>query len=182
LTYIIAQSKSDFYLIDQHAAHERIVYERLMQQWSAGRFEMQNLLLPLVIDLTPCEMEALETHFDALNRLGLMLEKMGPETVAISAVPCFVSESAVVSAVKSLATEIAEQGGSFAWEKKAADFCATMACHSVVRAGQALSHEEMKSLLTQMDEFPLSTFCPHGRPVSVAWSFSELERKFGRTV
>ncbi len=182
LTYIVAQSQEEFYLIDQHAAHERIVFERLMAQWKSGRFDTQNLLLPLMLDLPAHEMEGMEKEFEQLQSFGLRLEKMGPETLAIGSIPSFVSESAVVNAIKELASEMSEHGGSFAWEKKAGDIFASMACHSVVRAGQTLSHEEMRNLLRQMDEFPLSSFCPHGRPVSVRWGFTELERKFGRIV
>jgi DNA mismatch repair protein MutL len=181
-TYIIAQSKDVLYLVDQHAAHERIVFERLMQQWKAGKFDAQPYLLPLVIDLQPHEMEALEQNFEHLETMGLVLEKMGPESLAISSRPIFVSETGIVHALQNLATEISMNGGSFAWEKKMGDIFASMACHSVVRAGETLSVEEMKNILVQMDEFPLSTFCPHGRPVSVNWSFNELERKFGRIV
>lgn len=181
-TYIIAQSKEVFYLVDQHAAHERIVYERLMRQWKDGKFDSQAYLLPLVIDLQVHEIEALERNFAHLQMIGLELEKMGPETIAISSRPVFVSETGIVHAIQNLAAEIAANGGSFAWEKKMGDIFASMACHSVVRAGETLSVPEMKDILVQMDEFPLSTFCPHGRPVSVSWGFSELERKFGRIV
>lgn len=182
LTYIVAQSHNTFYLIDQHASHERIVFERLMQQWKAGKFDSQNLLLPIAIDLPAHEMEALESSLPHIQTLGLSVEKMGPETLAISAIPSFVSESGVVQSLKNLASELSQNGGSLAWERKVGDIFASMACHSVVRAGQNLSLDEMRSLLQQMDEFPLSTFCPHGRPVSVSWDFSELERKFGRIV
>lgn len=182
LTYIVAQSQNGFYLVDQHAAHERIVFERLMNQWKIGKFDSQNLLLPLAIDLPVHEMETLESSLPQLQTLGLSVEKMGPETLAVSAIPTFVSESGVVQSIKNLATELAQNGGSLAWERKVGDIFASMACHSVVRAGQNLSLDEMRSLLEQMDEFPLSTFCPHGRPVSVSWDFSELERKFGRIV
>jgi DNA mismatch repair protein MutL len=182
LTYIVAQSQNEFYLVDQHASHERIVFERLMKQWKAGRFDAQNLLLPLAIDLPIHEMEALSPSLSQLSTLGLTVEKMGPETLAISSIPSFVSESGVVQAIKILSAELAQNGGSMAWERKVGDIFASMACHSVVRAGQNLSVDEMRSILRQMDEFPLSTFCPHGRPVSVSWNFSELERKFGRIV
>jgi DNA mismatch repair protein MutL len=180
LTYILAQSQDQFFLIDQHAAHERIVFERLMEQWKVGKFDTQAALLPLVLDLPAHELEALEAYFDQLSRLGLTLEKMSPEAIAVSSTPSFVSETAVVEVIKKLAYELAENGGSLAWEKRIGDIFASMACHSVVRAGQALSVEQMKNLLMQMDEFPLSSFCPHGRPVSVSWSFYDIERKFGR--
>lgn len=181
-TYIVAQSDGDFYLIDQHAAHERIVFERLMDQWRSNRFDVQTLLLPLVVDFSHDEAEILEKQIPHLAQVGLTAERMGPESVAITAIPSFVTETAIVKAVKQLAHELLHNGGSFAWERRAADVFASMACHSVVRAGQILSIDQMKSLLVQMDEFPLSTFCPHGRPVSLTWSFAELERKFGRIV
>jgi DNA mismatch repair protein MutL len=100
----------------------------------------------------------------------------------VRAKPVIIGDGALARSLQDLAREIVERGGSFALEKKIGDLCATMACHSVVRAGQALSFEQMKSLLAQMDEFPLSSFCPHGRPVSVEYPFARLERDFGRTV
>ncbi|MCM2280644.1 MAG: DNA mismatch repair protein MutL, partial [Bdellovibrionaceae bacterium] len=182
LTYILAENENTLYLIDQHAAHERVGYERLMRAWREGRIERQNLLLPLTLDLDVEVAEALAGHARELARIGLELEPMGPDAIAVRAIPAGIQESAIARSLSELGREIVEKGGGFAIERKIGDLCATMACHSVVRAGQALSLEQMQSLLEQMDEFPLSSFCPHGRPVSVEYPFHKLERDFGRIV
>jgi DNA mismatch repair protein MutL len=182
LTYILAENNATLYLIDQHAAHERIGYERLMNAWRTGQIEVQNLLLPLTIQMEPEFVEGLVAQADGLAKIGIELESMGYEAIAVRSMPAGISEKAIASSLKDLAREISEKGGGFALERKVSDLCATMACHSVVRAGQALSIEQMQSLLAQMDEFPLSSFCPHGRPVSVEYPFTKLERDFGRIV
>lgn len=181
-TYIMAQTAEAFYMVDQHAAHERVVFERLMHSFRAGKIEVQNLLLPMTFDFSAEEVEALHNCREAIEKMGLSLERMGPESIAVSAIPSMVSESSVSEALQKLAYEIIDNGDSLAWEKVVGDIFASMACHSVIRAGQSQSPEQMKSLLAQMDEFPLSSFCPHGRPVFVKRSFSEIEREFGRIV
>lgn len=182
LTYILAENDRTLYLIDQHAAHERVGYERLMRAWRDGKVECQDLLLPLTLDLDAEVVEALVAQVTDLARIGIEIEAMGPGALAVRSIPVGIKESAIAQSLSELGREIVDKGGSFAIERKIGDLCATMACHSVVRAGQALSHEQMKSLLAQMDEFPLSSFCPHGRPVSVEYPFQKLERDFGRIV
>lgn len=182
LTYIVAQNESSLLLVDQHAAHERVAYESLMAAWKGGNVEVQNYLVPFVIDLEAEQVEALMTQVDEVAKLGVSIEQMGPESVAINAAPVILKEKALLQAMKKLADEMIEKGGSFALEKVISDICATLACHSVVRAGQALSEEEMRSLLLQMDEFPMSSFCPHGRPVYVEYPFTKVEKDFGRIV
>jgi DNA mismatch repair protein MutL len=182
LTYILAQDEHRLVMVDQHAAHERVAYERLMKAWMNGQAESQPLLIPLTIELDPDGAEALMSIATELEKLGLSIDQNGPQSVAIRCLPLTIKENSLLKALKDLASEIVEKGGGFALEKRISDLCATMACHSVVRAGQALSHDQMRSLLQQMDEFPLSSFCPHGRPVSVDYPFSKLERDFGRTV
>lgn len=181
-TYIMAQTADAFYMVDQHAAHERVVFERLMDSFRKGRIEVQNLLLPMVFDLSGEEVEALVAHQFSIEKMGLSLERMGPESIAVQAIPTMVSESSVSESLQKLAYEIIDHGDSLAWEKVVGEIFASMACHSVIRAGQSQSAEQMKSLLVQMDEFPLSSFCPHGRPVFVKRNFSEIEREFGRIV
>lgn len=182
LTYIVCQSRDAMVLVDQHAAHERVVFEKLMAGWRAGRIEVQEFLFPLAVDLTPDKVEALSTVADELKKLGLHMEMLGPSTVGVKAGPALLKDSVYAEVLEITADEVARKGGSFHFERIVEHLCATMACHSVVRAGQALSVEQMKSLLRDMDEFPLSGYCPHGRPVSVEWSFHKLERDFGRTV
>lgn len=182
LTYILAQDNERLVLIDQHAAHERVAYERLMRAWTGGSVDVQTLLIPLSIELEADGAEALASIALGLEKLGVAIDQMGPQTIAVRSKPALIQDTALVKALSTLARELAEKGGSFALEKKIGDLCATMACHSVVRAGQALSVDQMRNLLKQMDEFPLSSFCPHGRPVSVDYPYSKLERDFGRIV
>lgn len=181
-TYIVAQSAHEMYLVDQHAAHERVVFERLMHTFQQGKMEVQNLLLPLVLDLPVSELEALLKMQPYLERLGVSLEQMGPESVAIQAIPTLAKDSAVLAAIRKLADDLGSDTGEAAFERMIGDIFASMACHSVVRAGQAMSIAEMQSLLGQMDQYPLSSFCPHGRPVFVKRKFSDIEREFGRIV
>jgi DNA mismatch repair protein MutL len=181
-TYIVAQSQDSLYLVDQHAAHERVVFERLMETFRAGQIEMQNLLIPLVLDFPASEIEALLKRRDSVEKFGIQIERLGPESLAVQAIPSLVKENAIGEALRRLAFDLSENLGDGAWEKAVGEVFATMACHSVIRAGQTLSGEEMSSLLAQMDQYPLSSFCPHGRPVYVKRPFTEIEREFGRIV
>ena len=182
LTYIICQHRDKLVFVDQHAAHERVVFERLMSAWRGGKMEVQEFLFPLAVDLTPDKVEALQNLFTDLEKLGVYVEVLGPTTVGVKAAPTLIKESVLSSVLDKMATEALDLGGSFRMEKVVGDICATMACHSVVRAGQALSTEQMKNLLAEMDDFPLSSFCPHGRPVSVEYPYAKLEKDFGRIV
>jgi DNA mismatch repair protein MutL len=182
LTYIICQSRDKLVFVDQHAAHERVVFERLMTAWRGGKMEVQEFLFPLAIDLTPDKVEALQNLFPDLEKLGVYVEVLGPTTVGVKAAPSLIKESVMSSVLDKMASEALDLGGSFRMEKVVGDICATMACHSVVRAGQALSTEQMRNLLAEMDDFPLSSFCPHGRPVSVEYPYAKLEKDFGRIV
>ncbi|NCN42064.1 DNA mismatch repair endonuclease MutL [bacterium] len=179
-TYILAQSDSDFYMVDQHAAHERVVFERLMLNWKEGKVPQQNFLLPLSLDFSEVEVESLLLHKEDLEKMGIGIEQAGPQTLVVNSVPEVIKEAGVAKALQIFADQISSDSGSFAVERAIGDVFASMSCHSVVRAGQALSTIEMKSLLEQMDEFPFSSFCPHGRPVYIKKSFSQIEREFGR--
>ncbi len=182
LTYILAQGPSGLVLVDQHAAHERVAFERLMAAWKGGQIDVQGFLLPLQVTLEAVEVEAISEHLPDLLKLGIEVEISGPTTLNVRSAPSLLQESAIAEGLRKFASELSDRGGSFAVEKAVADICASMACHSVVRAGQALSTEQMRELLVQMDEFALSSFCPHGRPVSVDWTWPQLEREFGRLV
>ena len=180
LTYIVGQSHDAIIFVDQHAAHERVAFERLMKAWQGGRIDVQDYLFPLTIDLSPEKVEALQTKFEDLKKLGIYCETMGPSTVGVKSAPLLIKESIIAQQIEKLASDLSDKGDSFLFEKVIGDICATLACHSVVRAGQALSLEQMKTLLQEMDEFPLSSFCPHGRPVYVEYPFQKLEKDFGR--
>ncbi|MFZ3229390.1 MAG: DNA mismatch repair endonuclease MutL [Pseudobdellovibrio sp.] len=180
LTYIICQKNDRLVYVDQHAAHERVVFESLMQSWKTKKFEIQDYLFPLAIDLSEEKIEALLWIQNQILELGIQIERLGPQTLGVKSAPNLIKESALPGLFERMAVDLLEYGDSYAIEKKVSDLFATMACHSVVRAGQSLSHIQMKELLVSMDQFALSSFCPHGRPVSVETSFVELEKLFGR--
>lgn len=181
-TYILAQSAQGLVIVDQHAAHERVAFERLMRQWRSKSPEVQGFLIPISLELEDSLVEALIGHQVRLSELGVEIEQGGPGIILVNACPSMIKESAVANVLEKLARDIVDQGESFQFEQMVSEIFASMACHSVVRAGQMLSLPEMQSLLTQMDEFSLSSFCPHGRPVFVEYPFRELEKDFGRIV
>ena len=148
-----------------------------MEYWKGGS---ANRLIPLALDLDESLVKALLSVQKELLKIGIEIELSGPDGVVIYSAPAILKDVALQKSLVQLAEEVRTLGGSFAIENKISDLCATMACHSAVRAGQALSVQEMKELLVQMDEFPLSSFCPHGRPVFVNYSLSRLEKDFGR--
>lgn len=180
LTYIVAQKMDAVIFIDQHAAHERVLFEKIMSSYSNGTTEVQNFLLPHVVKVSEDFMPALLNARPELERLGLFLDALGPGEVAVQGAPALIKSEAIDQLIGQIGQEYAELGASFHIDKVLAHIVATMACHSAVRAGQALSKEEMVSLLKQMDEYPLSSFCPHGRPVYVDYPLRQLERDFGR--
>ncbi len=180
LTYIVCQKEDRMVFVDQHAAHERVVYEKLMESWKNKKFEIQDYLFPLAIDLSEDKVEVLLKAQKDIEQLGFEIEQLGPQVIGIKSAPHLIKDSSLPSVFEKMASDLLNNGGSFAIEKKISDLFATMACHSVVRAGQSLSREQMQELLVAMDQFTLSSFCPHGRPVSVEKSFTELEKLFGR--
>jgi DNA mismatch repair protein MutL len=182
LTYILCQSKTSLVLIDQHAAHERVVFEKLIHSIKNGGLEVQKFLFPLAIDLNEDKLEALKSCITELAKMGIELEELGPSTIGIKSAPTILKDQVVVREIHRFSQEILDRGVSFSFEKTIGDICASMACHSVVRAGESLSLNEMKNLLEEMDQFPLSCYCPHGRPVSVEIPWVKLEKDFGRIV
>jgi len=181
-TYLVCQDRDRMLLVDQHAAHERVAFEKILASWKGGKIEVQEFLFPLTMELAPEKMELLSTHFSELQRLGIYLEILGPHLLGIHGAPSLIKEKALLLGLEKMSTDLYELGGSFSMEKCIGDVCATLACHSVIRAGQALSLPEMQALLHGMDEFPLSSFCPHGRPVSIEYRFHQIEKDFGRLV
>lgn len=182
LTYIVCQDEQKMVLVDQHAAHERVLFEKLKAQYQENNIEIQNLLIPLSLDLESDQIEVLNQHDKDLKKLGVYFEFLGPGTIGIVALPAVLKEGSAVELVRKFVEEVKDLGGSFVFEKKLNDLIASMSCHSAIRAGQALSRDEMQKLLIQMDEYPLSSFCPHGRPVNVEFPFKQIERDFGRIV
>jgi len=182
LTYLVCQKNDRMILVDQHAAHERVAFEKLMRKWKGGHIDQQDFLFPLAIDMAPEKAEALLVKTQDITKMGIEIESLGPNVIGVKSAPLFVKEAALPKIFDKMATDLVDYGGSYSLEKSIADLFATMACHSVVRAGQSLSQAEMVELLKSMDEFPLSSFCPHGRPVSVEFTFNDIEKQFGRTL
>lgn len=185
LTYIVAQSDESVYYVDQHAAHERVGYEKLVQAWKKqtadGNQDIQNLLLPLQMDMDELSVEALLSKQEELLQIGIGIEQAGPEALTLTSHPGFLKEAAIDKALRVFAERIQKFGGSSSLDEVFELFFATVSCHSVIRAGHPMSADEMKLLLIEMDKYR-SNFCPHGRPVYKKVSFASLDRDFGRTL
>jgi DNA mismatch repair protein MutL len=179
-TYIVAETRDGLVIIDQHAAHERLVFERLKLGLEEGKVAAQGLLLPEVVDLGEAAAARLTERADELARLGLGVEPFGAGAVVVREVPAMLGESDVQGLLRDLADQLAEWGAATALEERLLEVCATMACHGSVRAGRRLSVPEMNALLRQMEATPLSGQCNHGRPTHVSLSLNDIEKLFGR--
>jgi DNA mismatch repair protein MutL len=179
-TYVVAQTVDGIVIVDQHAAHERLVYERMKQALAEGGVKRQMLLLPEVVEVDPAPTEGLARRRDELAGLGLVLEAFGQGAVIVREVPALLGESDVAGLVKDLAEEIAELGAGFSLAERLESVCGTLACHGSVRAGRRLNAAEMNALLRQMEATPHSGQCNHGRPTYVELKLADIERLFGR--
>lgn len=179
-TYIVAQTADGIVIVDQHAAHERLVYERMKKAMAAGGVARQGLLLPEVVEMDDADADRLVARAEELATLGLVIESFGPGTVLVREVPALLGDCDVKGLVRDLADELAELGEALALKDRLADVCGTMACHGSVRAGRLLNGEEMNALLRQMEMTPHSGQCNHGRPTYVELKLKDIERLFGR--
>ena len=179
-TYIVAQTRSSVVIVDQHAAHERLVYERLKAALANGGVPRQVLLIPEVVELDDDAAAALIEASGALASLGLMLEPFGPGAVMAREVPAVLGDTDVKGLVRDLAREAQSDAGGNLLQERLAAVCSTMACHGSVRAGRRLTAEEMNALLREMEATPRSGQCNHGRPTYVELKLADIERLFGR--
>jgi len=179
--YIVAQTASGMVLVDQHAAHERLVYERLKREREGGRIATQPLLVPQVIDLDPVLAERVAGAAEVLAQSGLVVDSFGEGAVLVREVPAALAHGDVAGLVQDVADELAEQGVSTRIEERINHILATMACHHSVRSGRALRPEEMNALLREMETTPNSGQCNHGRPTFIELKLSDIERLFGRS-
>ena len=179
-TYIIAQTADGLVIIDQHAAHERIVFERMKAALDSGGVKRQMLLVPEIVELDPAAQERLIERANELAELGLVIERFGPGALIVREVPALIGQGEVKGLLQDLADELAELGHSVALKERLADICSTLACHGSVRAGRRLSPEEMDALLRQMESTPHAGQCNHGRPTYVELKLADIERLFGR--
>jgi DNA mismatch repair protein MutL len=179
-TYIVAQTADGIVIVDQHAAHERLVYERMKAALAANGVNRQILLLPEVVELEEAAVARLSARAAELAELGLLLEAFGPGAVVVREVPALLGEIDVQGLVRDLADELAELGDALALKEQLEAVCGTLACHGSVRAGRRLTQPEMDALLRQMEATPHSGQCNHGRPTYVELRLADIERLFGR--
>ncbi len=179
-SYILAQTRDGLVIVDQHAAHERIVFERLKAGLEAGGVARQVLMMPEVVELGPGEREALLGRTAELVRLGLLVEPFGPGAVLVREVPALLGERPTAELVRALARELAELGSIWTLEAAIGRVAATIACHGSVRAGRRLTLAEMDALLRRMERTPGSGQCNHGRPTWIELKRADIEKLFSR--
>ena len=179
-TYIVAQTKDGLVLVDQHAAHERLVYEKMKKAMDGGSVARQPLLLPEIVEIDEPSAERLLSRKDELEELGLVIESFGPGAVAVQETPALLGHCNLQQMVHDLADDLAALGQTHALKEKMQEICGTMACHGSIRAGRRLTQEEMNALLRQMEQTPHSGQCNHGRPTYVELKLHDIEKLFGR--
>ena len=178
--YIIAQTADGIVIVDQHAAHERIVYEQLKRERDGRGVERQALLVPLVVDLDPDMAALIEAHGGELAALGLVVEGFGPGAVLVREAPAAIAHGDLAGLVRDLAADLAADDGALSLERRLDRWLGTFACRHSVRSGRALKAEEMNALLRAMEATPGSGQCNHGRPTYVELKLADIERLFGR--
>jgi DNA mismatch repair protein MutL len=179
-TYIIAQTADGLVIVDQHAAHERLVYERMKAALAQAGIARQVLLIPAVVELDEAAAQRIVNRRGELAELGLMVEAFGPGAVVVREVPALLGVTDAAGLIRDLADELAEFGQALSLKERLEQICGTMACHGSVRAGRRLAPAEMDALLREMEATPHSGQCNHGRPTYVELKLSDIERLFGR--
>jgi DNA mismatch repair protein MutL len=179
-TYIVAQTADGIVIVDQHAAHERLVYERMKHGLEAGHVATQPLLIPEIVELDISEVERVMARAGELAELGLVIESFGPDAIMVREVPAALGKVDAKAMLRDLADDIAEQGSAHSLKERLEHVAGTLACHTSVRAGRRLTAEEMNALLREMESTPHSGQCNHGRPTYVELKLADIERLFGR--
>jgi DNA mismatch repair protein MutL len=176
-TYIIAEGPDGLYLIDQHAAHERILYDRILAQWSQKEVKVQGLLQPITIEFSPREEETLKANKELLAEFGFAIEPFGNRSYLIRTIPALVARANIIEIITALLDSLAGRESLNPWEEKIAQ---SLACHGAIRAGQQLNNEEIRELIKQLEQTKQPRACPHGRPTMIHLSAHQLEKEFGR--
>ncbi|HRW61757.1 MAG TPA: DNA mismatch repair endonuclease MutL, partial [Defluviicoccus sp.] len=179
-TYIVAETADGLVIVDQHAAHERILHTRMLNALTGGTVARQGLLIPEVVELSEAQVTALTARADALETLGLVLERFGAGAVLVREVPAALGRVDVRKLVADLAQDLTAQGDSLALDERLHAAAASLACHGSIRAGRRLTLAEMNALLREMEAEPHSGQCSHGRPTHITLSRADIERLFGR--
>ncbi len=178
--YIIAQTQDSMVIVDQHAAHERLVYERMKKALANGGVARQGLLIPEVVNLDEAAVSHLTAVAGQLEELGLAVEAFGPTAIVVRETPALLGEVDIQGLIRDLADDLADAGEALILRERLEYVCATMACHGSVRSGRRLTGEEMNALLREMEATPHSGQCNHGRPTYVELKLADIERLFGR--
>jgi len=176
-TYVIAEGPDGLYLIDQHAAHERILYDRILDQWLQKSVEVQGLLQPITMELSPREEETLRAMNDLLTEFGFSIEPFGNRSYLIRTVPAVAATANIIELIGVLLDTSVQKENISLWQENVTQ---SLACHGAVRAGQQLSHEEMRELIRQLEHTKQPRTCPHGRPTMIHLTSRQLEKEFGR--
>ncbi len=179
-TYIISQTKNGIVIIDQHAAHERIVYEKLKKNYYQNNLEIQVLLIPEIIEVNSEELNVLLNHQNFLAKYGLLIERFSNESIIVREVPLILTNCNLNLLVKDLISELIEIGDSQILETTINKICSSMACHGSIRAGRKMYQDEMNKLLREMEATPFSGQCNHGRPTYIELNLNQIEKLFGR--
>jgi DNA mismatch repair protein MutL len=179
-TYVVAQTRDGIVIVDQHAAHERLVYERMKAAMAGKGVERQALLIPDIVDLGETDAARVLARTNELAEMGLVIEPFGTGAVAVRETPALLGEMNIQSLLRDLADDISEYDEALSLKEKFEHVCGTMACHGSVRAGRRLNGAEMNALLRQMEDTPHSGQCNHGRPTYVELKLADIERLFGR--
>ena len=178
--YIVAQTTGGMVLVDQHAAHERLVYERLKAARAAGDIPRQIMLIPEVVELDAATAAGLIVESTALAELGLVIEAFGPGAILVRETPAALGEPDVQALIRDLADEVQDVGGAEPLSERLDAIAATIACHGSVRSGRRLNQMEMDALLREMEATPNSGRCNHGRPTYIELDLADIERLFHR--
>jgi DNA mismatch repair protein MutL len=179
-TFIIAVDEDGIAIIDQHVAHERVLFERITERLTAGRLESQRLLEPLLVQLPPAARQALASRAHELERLGFEIEAFGGDTLRVSAYPALLRREACDAAIRALADDLEGLSRGATVDDAVKRIAATMACHAAVKANYPLTQEKMAHILDELRRTAYSTICPHGRPVMLRLTRREVEKNFQR--
>jgi DNA mismatch repair protein MutL len=179
-TFIIAIDDEGLAIIDQHVAHERVLFEQVMEKLTAGRLESQQLLMPIVVELSPAQRQALSAHRETLERFGLEVEEFGGDSLRLCAVPAVLDPGECEAAVRALAEDLEGLDRGSRVEDALRRIAATMACHAAVKANYPLTMEKMRYILDELRRTAYSSVCPHGRPVVLRITRREIEKNFQR--
>jgi DNA mismatch repair protein MutL len=179
-TYIVVEGEEGVMIVDQHAAHERVLYEKLKMSLQGKALPQQHFLIPQLIEVKKQEMQVLLEHREKLVRLGLEVEEFGNKTLAVKSIPSFLSKEDLSSLLEALSEKLVDRGDDDTIERVLDEICVLLACRGAIKANRRLQEEEVRSLLREWEGPTQHTTCPHGRPIFVRWSWHELEGWFRR--